>query len=93
MSGFWAGTRAGTRAGGGYEFHNLPAGTIVVSARDKHGNVASRTFEARPGDHLEWDPVLTGDLAIRGRLLDDAGRPLASWRVVARGPGIGQLAC
>ena len=82
----WSRPFAGTRADGAYAFRNLPAGELVVSASDNHGKVASRTFQAQPGDQLKWDPVLVGDLAIRGRLLDDGGQPLADWRVVARGP-------
>lgn len=82
----WSRPFAGTRTDGVYAFRNLPAGELLVSAGDNHGKVASRTFHAQPGDELEWDPVLVGDLAIRGRLLDDGGQPVTGWRVVARGP-------
>lgn len=84
----WRNSRSfdSTHAESVFAFPNLPAGDLLVSARDKHGNVASRTFKALPGDQLEWDPVLTNDLAIRGKLLDDGGRPLAGWRVAAGGP-------
>lgn len=82
----WGRPFVGTRTDGVYAFRNLPAGELVVSAGDNHGKVASRTFQAQPGDELEWDPVLVGDLAIRGRLLDDGGQPVPGWRVVARGP-------
>lgn len=71
---------------GAYAFRNLPPGSLVVSVHDNHGHGAGRTLTAQAGERLVWDPVLRGDLAIRGMVLDADGSPLTGWRVVASAP-------
>lgn len=83
----WTRPSLSTGADGGYRFANLAAGKLLVTAVDPRGakGVDMRTFTAHPGDALTWDPRLTNELTIHGRLLDEAGAPLAGWRLVAHG--------
>ena len=82
----WCQAQQSTRADGCFAFGNLPAGGLVVAARTNDSRVAGATFEARPGDVLRWDPVLSSDLAIRGAVVDARGQPMVGWRISAEGP-------
>jgi len=69
-----------TGADGSFCLAGLAAGTIHVTANaDAKGN-ASTTLTAQSGDELTWDAVLGLGLALRGRVLDEDGMPLARWR-------------
>ncbi|HEX5050136.1 MAG TPA: hypothetical protein VFZ65_00060, partial [Planctomycetota bacterium] len=81
----WSKAFASTRDDGVFSFTNLTAGDLLVAAHDKQRNVDSHSFTARAGDDVTWDPVLTHDLAIHGRLVDEVGAPLVGWRIVAHG--------
>lgn len=83
----WSRPSLATAADGVYHFANLAPGKLLVAAVDPRGKagVAVRMFTAQPGDALTWDPRLTNELAIHGRLLDETGAPLAGWRIVAHG--------
>ncbi|HEX6813493.1 MAG TPA: sigma-70 family RNA polymerase sigma factor [Planctomycetota bacterium] len=79
----WSRPFRATGVDGAYAFAGLRAGPLLVAAHDKGDNVAAIRLDAQPGDDLVWDATLTRERAIRGTLLDDGGRPLAGWRVVA----------
>lgn len=86
---WWCRAYGPTREDGRYEFTNLVAGILMVSANEggrEPCKVASRSFTAEPGESLNWDPVLHGDLVIQGLLLDHGGSPLAGWTVRAKAP-------
>ena len=63
--------------GGSYRLSGLPAGDIeVYSQRPGRGRASTRITVEEPGQSLAWDPVLTQDLEIRGRVVDENGAPL-----------------
>jgi hypothetical protein len=83
----WCRTSMATADDGRYAITNVLAGELVVSAWDGSPDphqAASRSFTAQPGELLTWDPILTGDLAIRGIALDDGGSPLVGWLIAAK---------
>ena len=83
----WNRTSVETAADGSYAFFSLAPGPLGVEVHNRRSRgeawaVAWQSFTAGPGECLQWDPVLRADLAIRGTLVDEAGRPLAGWRLV-----------
>ncbi|MFY9340917.1 MAG: carboxypeptidase-like regulatory domain-containing protein [Planctomycetota bacterium] len=67
-----------TAADGTYRIDGLATGKLTVSAADDRRGKASESFEVVAGQKLRWDPVLSAGLQVRGRVLDQDGRPIAS---------------
>ena len=62
---------------GSYRLTGLPPGDVeVYSQRPGRGKASTRITVEEPGQSLSWDPVLTQDLEIRGRVVDENGTPL-----------------
>jgi hypothetical protein len=62
---------------GSYRLTGLPPGEVeVYSQRPTRGKASTRLTVEDRGQSLSWDPVLTQDLEIRGRVVDDSGAPL-----------------
>jgi RNA polymerase sigma-70 factor (ECF subfamily) len=80
------GVRAWTDAEGVYELAHVPSGDVDLRA-DLRGEGSMRRDathrSGREGDVLTWDPVLKEGLKILGRIVDDTGKPLASWAIGA----------
>lgn len=82
-------TRSATSAAdGSFRLGPVGAGKLVAV-----GPLGRRTVErvvGEPGTVVRWDPVLPSEPAVRGRVVDDRGQPLAGWTVHAnldRWPG------
>lgn len=85
----WVQATTITPADGSYAFTSLAPGTIGVEVHNGKGRerrwVDWREFHGEPGDVLQWDPVVRGDLTIRGSVVDESGQPLAGWRIEVDG--------
>ncbi|MEW6745142.1 MAG: carboxypeptidase-like regulatory domain-containing protein [Planctomycetota bacterium] len=69
---------------GSYRLQDLPPGEILVTTRSWFYGPLSASFHASGGEVLEWNPVLvSSNLEIRGRVVDEAGLPLAGYHVQA----------
>jgi len=76
-----------TDIAGHYSLQGVPEGEIRVSARsDTQGNVTEELVVAQ-GERLIWNAVLQAQPAIRGRVIDDDGRPLQNWLAALIKPG------
>jgi hypothetical protein len=71
-----------TAADGSYVLEGLLDGGHAVRAR-LGGVTASVELELRPDVATSWDPVLDPGAAIGVRLVDEADKPLAGWKVEA----------
>lgn len=72
-----------TAADGSYHLDGLAAGSSeAIASHDDHGTVRA-TLELIAGAAQRWDPVLGGGLQLRGRVLDENDRPVASVMVEA----------
>jgi len=74
---------AWTKADGAYRIVGLPPGTLEAAARHAGHGAATADVVTRPAAVTQWDPVLTRDAGLRGRLIDERGAPLAGWNVRA----------
>ena len=65
---------APTDRSGRFLLRGLPSGksTLIVQASD--GATARTTIDARPGDRIEWNPILATGLSVTGVVVDDDGR-------------------
>jgi len=74
-----------TRSGddGTYALEGLAPGQIVLVAGGGSAGLDARVLEAAEGAELSWDARLERGIELRGRLLDEAGEPLAGWIVEA----------
>ena len=71
-------------ADGAFAIDGLPAGALRAAV---HGGecTATTTRVVHDGETLRWNVVLSPSRPWTARLVDERGRPLAAWRVVARG--------
>ena len=75
---------ARTNAEGFYRLARIPAGSTelrIVHEDAERTSRATTSIAGRSGDVLSWDAILQVSPRIVGRVVDDAGRPLAGWRV------------
>lgn len=77
-----------TDADGRYRLEHLTPGARLLWAGDE-GGAASASFKLEEGGSEEWNPILGEGHALRLRLEDEEGVPLAGWQVVLRRPGAG----
>jgi hypothetical protein len=78
---------ATTDSSGSYRIESVPLDEIEVRANQQRlGGLSSATskLELRPGEHLLWNAVLSGNASITGRLIDEKGTPLRAWAGMAR---------
>lgn len=75
---------ATTDAQGAFALRELPLREFEVVAEARDGRTVSATFQPRAGELLRWDAVLVASRTIRGRVLDDQGRPIAQLHLEAR---------
>ncbi|HLQ39004.1 MAG TPA: carboxypeptidase-like regulatory domain-containing protein, partial [Planctomycetota bacterium] len=71
---------------GGFRLAGLPAGVVALHASRIGAGEASTTLTLVPGQDAEWLPVLAiarDGAALRGRVVDAGGQPLAGWFVSA----------
>jgi hypothetical protein len=80
---------ARSQADGHYTLDGLPPGPLELIARDRLGASAVFSLAVPPGEQRVQDIDLAAELAIRGQLLDDAGRTQVGWRVRAKPQGKG----
>lgn len=69
---------------GVYRFAQLSPGILTLHVVPREQGAASTTLRGSPGDELHWDPVLEPGRVVTGRLIDDAGAPIANASVTAR---------
>ena len=62
-------------ADGSFRIAALPAGSLPVRAEHGKAGKAKATLVAAIGQTVPWDPVLALGLQLRGRIVDDAGKP------------------
>lgn len=75
-----------TDATGYFEFRAVPVGKPqLVTAEPALFAHAFYEFEARPGQHVEVDLTCLAGATVRGRVVDEAGKPLAGAEVEAVG--------
>lgn len=78
-------TGANADAEGRFRLEGLEAGELDVRATGRRGLGRARTtLRGAPGETLTWDACLSLGGAIRGRVFDESGAPLARWRVLAQ---------
>lgn len=70
---------ATTAADGTFVLHDLPLAPAEVSVAAPGLPKQTRSFTFASGEQQRWDIVLAKGLRIRGRLVDEAGAPLAAW--------------
>jgi hypothetical protein len=89
----WLNASDDTASDGSFHIGALEAGaTLEARVLRRRDCIASTTFLSLPGQTHEWEARLGEMGVIRGRLLDEAERPLARWLVELddSGAGIGQ---
>ena len=64
-------------------FHLGPIGAGKVTAVGPQGRRAEKRLRGDPGTVVRWNPVLPSEPAVRGRVVDELGRPQAGWWVHA----------
>lgn len=80
--GEFASAEAKSEADGSYVLADLGSGSLPVEAR--LGGASARTqLVLAAGENATWDPVLGTNLAVRGRVVDERGKPLAGFEVAA----------
>jgi RNA polymerase sigma-70 factor (ECF subfamily) len=72
-----------TASDGSFHLDSLGDGRIKITAWKPKLIKVERTLTAKPGDDLEWNPVLAPAAEMHGRIVDEQGAPLASWGVGA----------
>ena len=65
---------------GRFRLEDLEAGELEVLATHESTH-ASATLRGAPGETITWEAVLSEGGAIRGRLVDERGAPVAGWLV------------
>jgi RNA polymerase sigma-70 factor (ECF subfamily) len=78
---------------GRFSLVDLPHGFVRVRVVDVTGCtwIASRRFDLRAGQRVNWDPRDAAHQKIRGRVIDLEGRPVAGYAIMATPMGGGQL--
>jgi len=66
-------------SGGAYQLRGVPSGEVEVYAEHKDWGKASARLRMEPGLPARWDPLLTKDLSILGKVVDELGFPLEGW--------------
>lgn len=69
---------------GNYRCEGLTAGRLRVQVSTDKTGKTGKDFDCNPGETIRWDPVLSRGLVFRGRVLDDAGKPVAEAMVEGR---------
>jgi hypothetical protein len=72
-----------TGADGSFRLDDLEAGEFVVRAESARHGRARATLRGASGETLAWEARLDPGGAIRGRVLDETGAPLAGWQLQA----------
>ena len=67
-------------ADGRYDTGFVPAGRVLLAVRHARGKLQVET-DLAPGEDRDWSPVLGATAAIRGRVVDLAGRPFVGGSV------------
>ncbi len=75
-----------TASDGFFRLTRLPAGTADVRVDADERGGARATLMLETGATTRWDPVLVRGDSVGGVLVDEAGGPLAGWRVAAVKP-------
>ncbi len=75
---------------GTYRFEHVMPGTLDVRAEleEKSGRSHAQ-LSFVDGETTRWDPVLSSGLALRGRVVDEDGRPFSKCWIEATGPDAG----
>lgn len=68
----------GSDAGGRFDTGCAPSGAVRLVVSHESGLEDALEMDLAPGADFEWSPVIRAFHPIRGRLVDLAGRPLAS---------------
>jgi RNA polymerase sigma-70 factor (ECF subfamily) len=76
--------RVTTSAKGEYRLEGLWPGKIAAAVTSEAHGTTSTTLEAIAGQSLNWDPVLSAGLVLRGLVLDAADKPVYGAMVEAR---------
>jgi hypothetical protein len=69
-------------SGGYYKLRGLPPGEVEVFAEREGWGKASTRLTVKDRETLRWDPVLSSDLEILGRVVDESGVGIEDFRVV-----------
>ncbi len=75
---------AWSNADGAYDLAHVPAGEVDLRAELRGEGSMMRDSTHRSGRSEEvvtWDPVMKEGMKIHGRIVDDAGKPLAGWTI------------
>ncbi|MEW6747380.1 MAG: carboxypeptidase-like regulatory domain-containing protein [Planctomycetota bacterium] len=69
---------------GSFELRDLTPGRFELVANSPGKGKATMSFEASPGDVLEWNPVLEPGCCLEGRVIDETGAAVSGHLVYAR---------
>ena len=72
-----------TDAAGNYRLEDLGPGTLKIRATSQEGK-AETELVVVAGQTLQWNPVLTKGLVLRGRVVDEQDKPAIQLQVFAR---------
>jgi hypothetical protein len=70
-----------TAADGAYRIANVTPGPSRARADAGASGYAEKWFRFGESGETRWDPVLSGVMTVRGRLVDEHGAPLRGWQV------------
>lgn len=70
-------------ARGHFRVDGIVPGDLQLKAAKPDRGQAIAAEHAKAGQHITWNPTLDPGRALRGRLVDGAGRPLARWTIRA----------
>ncbi len=70
-----------TDSAGAFRFNDAKPGPRRYQVRSKSAGMALGTIDIPHMPSFEWDPVVDRGRVIEGRVVDDAGQPLAQWWV------------
>lgn len=74
---------------GRFELAGLPSGDSVVSASERRLGKASTRVHGEAGATVRCELVLSNGLALRGQVLDEAGKPIANVDLICEAEGGG----
>lgn len=77
------GAQTRTAADGSFALEGLPSGEVELRADGRDKGKVRTALTLTPGGEIAWDPVLATTPGVSGRVVDDAGQPLANWLVAA----------
>lgn len=84
----FANFRASTDDGGHFELVGLPAGAVQVEARHREAGIGEQLVTTSAGTTARCDLVLSRGEELRGRLLDEAGAPVAGSWITFKTPAV-----